>query len=338
MDEWGPVSQFAATSTRCLTRDALPFGVRDLEDPPKRLYLTGTLPPGPRVAIVGTRTPTKEAYAYTQALASELAQAGVVVVSGGALGIDTAAHEGALRAGAGTLVVAPSSFDCPYPEQNRGLFHRVVERGGGYLTFFDTPTVARRHVFFARNALMVSLCATLVIVQAPLRSGARNAALWARTLGRPYWVVPHSPWCMRGSSSVAELRLGGRPLATAKELRSWLTEQRLHAVPHGGQMGGEMGETPDDDKTEALQRTPGAGAPEDCDNEATQRLTEGNFPQLDICRLVSALRPGPRHPDELCSTLNWQPARLQSTVLHGTLMGEVARTDSGLIALVSQKG
>lgn len=329
------MSHFAATSTRCLSNETLPFGVHDLEDPPKQLYLTGVLPPGPRVAIVGTRTPTKEAYEYTLALASELAQAGVVVVSGGALGIDTAAHEGALQAGAGTLVVAPSSFDCPYPERNRGLFHRVVERGGGYLTFFDTPTVARRHAFFARNALLVSLSATLVIVQAPFRSGARNAALWARTLGRPYWVVPHPPWCLRGSSSVAELRLGGKPLATAKELLGWLAERGHHGVP----LAERWGETTCDVELEAAQqRLATSCASEDYHNATTERLLERNLPHLDICRLVSQLRSGPRHPDELCSALDWQPAHLISTVLHGTLMGEVVRTETGLIALVSQKG
>lgn len=326
------VSRFAAISTRCLTNDTLPFGVRDLEEPPDRLHLTGVLPAGPRVAIVGTRTPTKEAYEYTRELASELAKAGVVVVSGGALGIDTAAHEGALRVGGGTLVVAPSSFDCPYPEQNRGLFHRVVERGGGYLTFFDTPTVARPHVFFARNALMVSLCATLVLVQAPFRSGARNATLWARRLGRPYWVVPHAPWCRSGQSSAAELRLGGKPLTTAKDLLSWLAEQGLHAVPLAD--GGD--EPLQEVQTAQIEGTP-CRLP-DHPNETTERLVDRNLPHRDVCRLVSALQSGPRHPDELCLALGWQPAHLQSIVLHGTLMGEVRRTEAGFIALGAQKG
>src|SRR5690606_37456671 len=129
------------------------------------LFLTGRVPPRPRVAVVGTRRPTPQASDFAFERAHELAQTGAVVVSGGALGIDTAAHEGALRAGGATLVVAPSSYCCPYPEQNRDLFLEVVRGGGGFLSAFDEPTPARRHAFFARNALLVSLCSTIILVQ-----------------------------------------------------------------------------------------------------------------------------------------------------------------------------
>src|SRR5690606_228303 len=134
---------------------------------------------------------------------------GVVVVSGGALGIDTAAHRGALRTGMGTLVVAPASYCCAYPEQNRQLFAAIVEAGGGYLTSHGPGTPARRHAFFARNGLLISLCITVVLVQAPFRSGARHAFVWARRLKRPLWDVPHAPWCGRSTACVADMRLGG---------------------------------------------------------------------------------------------------------------------------------
>lgn len=335
----GGVTQFPPFPVRRLSGATLPTGVLDLDEPPEKLFLTGVMPAGPRVAIVGTRRPTSEAYRFTLELALELAMAGVVVVSGGAVGIDTAAHEGALQAGAGTLVVAPASYDCPYPEQNGDLFRRVVERGGGYLSLFDQPTVARRHVFFARNALMVSLCTSVVLVQAPFRSGARNALLWARRLARPYWVVPHAPWCSQGAAGVAELRLGGKPLASAKEVLAWLAEHHHHPIPIDVRRVA-VGCVSSEQTVRRIQATPSRGSTEVDANlgEATQRVVARDAgPHRDVCRLVSQLESGPKHPDELCAVLRWEPARLQATVLHAILMGEVTRTGAGHVAVVPQR-
>lgn len=315
---------------RLLTGASIPPGVRDLEAPPECLFLTGSLPPGPRVAIVGTRRPTPDAHRFALELAFDLAAAGVVVVSGGAVGIDTAAHEGALRAGAGTLVVAPASYCRPYPEENRDLFRAIVEGGGGYLTTFDSPTRAQRHAFFARNALLVSLCVTVILVQAPFRSGARNAVSWARELGRPYWVVPHAPWCSQGSSSVTELRLGGMPLSNASDVLGWLSERDLVPIPleipareqNVRPLAAPSG-APGDEAARALVRR----SNETVRSEPTQRDSSGTH--RDVCRLVALLADGPKHPDELCARLGWESAHLQVTVLHATLLGEVRCNDAG---------
>lgn len=298
-----------------------PFGVRDLPEPPTEMYLTGKIPPGPRVAVVGTRRPTREAVEFTEQLALELSEAGVVVVSGGAVGIDTAAHQGALRSGAGTLVVAPSSYCCPYPEQNQELFRQVVSAGGGHLTLAGQSTKAQRHAFFARNALLVSLCSTVVLVQAPHRSGARNATLWARKLGRQYWVVPHPPWCSAGASSASELRLGGKPLCGAKDITTWLATRGEHAIPLGPRQAASLPQLPAALDCGGRDATPAGQDPTTPD------------PHRDVCRLVVALRPGPKHPDELCLVLGWSAARLQSTLLHATLMGEAERLATGHVAL-----
>src|SRR6266849_4277344 len=110
----------------CLMGSALPSRLAHLEAPPERLFLRGELPRGPAVAIVGTRHPTTRGAEYARELAFELAQAGVAVLSGGAEGIDTEAHRGALAAGGVTVVVAPAGFEHPFPEQNAELFRAVV--------------------------------------------------------------------------------------------------------------------------------------------------------------------------------------------------------------------
>ncbi len=214
-----------------LTGERLPPRLADLAEPPTRLYLRGELPRGPAVAIVGTRYPSREAVTFTKALAGELAVAGVAVLSGGAEGVDTAAHEGALDVGGVTVVVAPAGFRKPFPAENAALFRSIVERRGAYLSLVPDDLGAPRGIFFARNACLVALAHAVVVTQLPVRSGAANAAKWARQLGRPLFIVPHSPWVAQGKGAIRELRLGGRPLDRAEDVRKLLSASGLHALP-----------------------------------------------------------------------------------------------------------
>ncbi len=214
-----------------LTGERLPPRLADLAEPPAELYLRGELPRGPAVAVVGTRRPSAEAVAFTKGLCADLAAAGVTVLSGGAEGIDTAAHEGTLAVRGTTVVVAPGGFNRPFPEENAALFQRVVDSGGAYLSLRADDVAAHRSIFFARNACLVALAHAVVVTQLPVRSGAANAAKWARQLGRPLFIVPHSPWVKEGKGAVRELRLGGRPLDRAKEVLKLLDAAGLHGLP-----------------------------------------------------------------------------------------------------------
>jgi DNA processing protein len=208
----------------------LPARLADLATAPAVLYLHGELPRGPVVAIVGTRRPTPAAAAYARELAGELGVAGVAIISGGAAGIDTAAHQGALDVGAPTVVVAPSGFERPYPPQNAELFRQVVRSGGAFLATTAAQTVATLPRFFERNGVLVALSHAVIVVEAPLRSGARNAAKFARRLGRPLFAVPTQPWNSNGQGCVAELQLGANPLASHRDVLRLLGRMRLHAV------------------------------------------------------------------------------------------------------------
>jgi DNA processing protein len=88
----------------------------------------------------------------------------------------------------------------------------------------------RRHQFFRRNSILVALSHAIIVVEAPLRSGARNAAKWARELGRPCFIVPAAPWNPRGLGNIAELQLGGRVLVSHEQILRLLAERQLHAV------------------------------------------------------------------------------------------------------------
>ena len=212
---------------RCISGSQLPPRLRDLPVAPNRVYVEGPLPIRPGVAIVGTRQPTKEAEAYARKLAKQLAREGVTILSGGALGIDTAAHEGALDAGGSTVVVVPASLDQLYPTENQPLFKQILDSDGVLLSLWEADRGAHYSTFFARNAALAALCHALIVVEAPMRSGSRNAAKWARRLGRPLFVVPATPWNVRGRGCILELQAGARPLLSYKELLTCLREQRV---------------------------------------------------------------------------------------------------------------
>ncbi|HET7339253.1 MAG TPA: DNA-processing protein DprA, partial [Candidatus Dormibacteraeota bacterium] len=126
---------------------------------PPELRVRGRWPPpdGPRVAVVGSRRPTPYGEAVAEELALELARAGVVVISGLALGIDAAAHRGALNAGGITVAVMGTGVDVIYPAAHSRLAQAIVDGGGALVSQFPDGTAPRRHNFPARNYTMAAL-------------------------------------------------------------------------------------------------------------------------------------------------------------------------------------
>ncbi len=173
-----------------------------------------------RVGIVGARAAGPEVIAFVEEIAEKLARAGRIVVSGGALGVDSAAHRGAMRAGPGsTWVVAPSGREHPFPPTNADFFKELVASGNTILSQYppDTPPMPAR--FLARNRVLVTLCKTLIVAQAGPRSGALNAATWARRLQKDLWIVPGPPWLEGFEGSYAMLDRGlGRVLRRKADL------------------------------------------------------------------------------------------------------------------------
>lgn len=176
-----------------LPRDAFDAlrGERGFEAAAAGLWAAGD-PAGlarPCVAIVGTRAATRDGRRIAHDLAVQLGTAGCCIVSGLALGIDTAAHEGALDAGAPTAGVLGSGHARFFPERNRPLAERIVASGGVVLSPFEPDHPALPHQFLARNGIVAALADAVVVVEAPARSGALNTATWAA--GRiPVLAVP----------------------------------------------------------------------------------------------------------------------------------------------------
>jgi DNA processing protein len=171
-----------------------PSRLRFLPSPPPSLtVLGGSLEAERTVAIVGTRRPREESYAYSGELAKAVVHGGGVVVSGGAFGIDEAAHEGALAAGGRTWCVAGTGHEHCFPSEHADLFDRIG-RGPGAMLWPFAPSYSHRAGFLVRNGILVALADAVVVVQAGFPSGALRAASSARRLKRPVWVVPVPPW------------------------------------------------------------------------------------------------------------------------------------------------
>ena len=201
-----------------LTADALPDRLTAVGWTGE-LHVRGVLAADrPTVAIVGARAATTVAMRRAHALAKHLAGRGVHVVSGGALGIDGAAHRGALAGGGATTVVLGSGVDVLYPERHAPLFEQVVAGGGAIVSMFPTGTLPRRWTFLRRNELIAALADAVLVIEADVRSGSLSTARAATKLGRVVAAWPGSRGCERllargagviESGEDAELALAG---------------------------------------------------------------------------------------------------------------------------------
>lgn len=174
-------------------RDATyPANLLPLDDAPLFLFVRGALRADDRfsVAIVGSRRATMYGRAQAERFARALAARGLAVVSGGAAGIDTAAHRGTLAVGGRTLAVLGCGVDVSYPAENRKLFAEIVEKGGAVLSEFPLDTPPEPWRFPTRNRIIAGITRTTLLVETPKDSGALITARDAAAYGRDVWVVP----------------------------------------------------------------------------------------------------------------------------------------------------
>ena len=208
-DEW-PVLAFAAFG------GAGGLGVRARGGPPMVLWALGPArldeTSQRAAAVVGTRAATTYGEHTASDLAAGLVERDVAVVSGGAYGIDGAAHRAALAAEGITVAVMAGGIDVPYPAGHSALLHRIGQHGL-LLTEYPPGIRPARHRFLTRNRLVAAMAGAAVVVEAGLRSGAANTASWARALGRVVAAVP-GPVTSSASAGCHALLRDGAALVT----------------------------------------------------------------------------------------------------------------------------
>lgn len=166
--------------------------LREIASPPLVLYVTGSpdVLSEPGVALVGTRTPSAYGRETAGRLAEGLVRRGWHVISGLAMGIDAAAHRGALDGGGRTVGVLGGSLDCFYPDANRGLAREMVAAGGCVVSEFPFGRNPDVQTFPQRNRIVSGLSRGVVAVECPLRSGTMITCMRAAEQGRPVMAVP----------------------------------------------------------------------------------------------------------------------------------------------------
>jgi DNA processing protein len=201
------------------TAPDFPPQLADLPDAPALLLLKGRreLLSNPQLAVVGSRQPTAAGRRIAFELAGALAGAGLVITSGLARGIDTAAHEGALAAGGDTIAVCGTGLDTCYPAENQALRDRIAAEGL-LVTEFPRGAPAARHHFPRRNRIISGLARGTLVVEAAAGSGSLITARKALEQGREVFAVPGSPLNPLAAGCLELLTEGAHLVRTARDV------------------------------------------------------------------------------------------------------------------------
>lgn len=185
--------------------------LREIHDPPEQLYVRGDVAvlQQPQFAVVGSRRASLAALRVTQLLAGQLSEAGLAICSGLALGIDGAAHRGALDAAGKTVAVVATGIDQIYPYRHRALASQITQ-AGCIITEFPPGTPARKANFPQRNRIISGLSMGVLVVEAALRSGSLITARTANEQGREVFALPWSMLHSGGKGCLQLLRDGAK--------------------------------------------------------------------------------------------------------------------------------
>jgi DNA processing protein len=289
----------------CITLDdpAYPQSLLDITDPPPLLYALGNaalLGAPRRLAMVGARTPTAQGERDAQAFAQAFSEAGVTIVSGFALGIDAAAHRGALAAtgeqAGSTIAVLGTGCDRVYPPRHKELAHLVADRGL-LLSEFALGTAPAKGNFPRRNRLISGLSRGVLVVEAAAHSGSLITARLAGEQGREVFAMPGSIHNPLAHGCHRLIREGAKLVETAQDV---LEEFAWDARPAA--------------KTTTKDASPATEAPPEGDTE---------------CDILRALGYDIRGFDDLSARTGWPADRLGARLLELELQGQVARLPGG---------
>ncbi|SFV01527.1 DNA protecting protein DprA [Polaromonas sp. YR568] len=287
---------------------AYPADLLNIEDPPLMLYMLGArakkvLTAGhntaPHIAIVGSRNPTPQGETNARQFARAFGSAGLCVVSGLALGIDGAAHDGALLGGGDTIAVVGTGLDRVYPKKHLALAHRIAQQGMIISEFpLGTPPLTAN--FPKRNRIISGLSLGTLVVEAALQSGSLITARLAADQGKEVFAIPGSIHSPQSRGCHALLKQGAKLVEVAQDV---LEELNLMAT---------------------ATRPLATGTQDDGDDEAEAEETCAETP------LLQALGFDAVSLDALQARTGLDTARLQAQLLELELEGRLARLPGGL--------
>jgi len=278
-----------------ITDSGYPPLLREIVDPSPFLFVRGTIPaPLAAVAVVGSRRATRSGMEMATRLSADLSRAGLVIVSGFARGIDTAAHRGALEGGGKTIAVLGCGVDIVYPPENRKLLEMIVSEGCVISEYFPGTPPHAGH-FPRRNRIISGISRGVVVVEAAQRSGTLITAQYALEQGRDVFAVP---------GSVTSGMNGGC---------HWLIKQGAKLVENAQDVLEEI------DPSRSSSPSPSVPPP-------TPRLSSGEQIVFDL------LSDEPRSIDDLAVSSGLTPGELSSILLRLELAGVIIQLPGKLFA------
>ncbi len=307
--QWAATQAWLAQSDRhhllTLSDPAYPRELLETADPPLLLFLMGNadlLAHPQRLAVVGSRNPTPQGAQNAHDFAQALAAAGVCVVSGMALGVDGAAHSGALDAGGATVAVVGTGLDRVYPSRHRALAHRIAQTGLLVSEFVlgTPPTPAN---FPKRNRIIAGLSQGTLVVEGALASGSLITARLAAEMGREVFAIPGSIHAPQAKGCHALIRQGAKLVESAQDVLEDLRFVVPGVITSAEEQGGSASEG-------SVDAPPGVSG--------------------DQASLLQAMGHELVGLDALQARTGWPTAQLQAALLELELDGHVSRSPGGL--------
>jgi DNA processing protein len=288
-----------AAGLLCFGTEPYPKLLAEIEDPPPLLYVRGEVTRSDElaVAIVGTRQCTAYGETIAEELAASLARRGFTIISGLAVGIDAAAHRGALNAGGRTIGVMACGIDIDYPKSNARL-REEMEQSGAAVTEMPLGTTPRREVFPQRNRIVSGMALGTIVVEAPAKSGALITADLALDQGREVFAVPGDVKSPSFRGCHALIKDGARLVESADDVVDGLGIL-IHAVP---------------------ERRPAAEMHADLSGDEQAVLSE--------------LSTGPRRLDQLVAASHLPPNRVSAALMLLEVKQVIRRLEGGSYARV----
>lgn len=205
-----------------ISTSVVPKKLRNIPEPPKRLFTMGVdvneLLLLPSVTVVGSRKVSAYGKAVTAALAGELAKAGVLIISGLALGVDSIAHRAALEVGGRTLAVLPSHLANIYPRSHTQLAHQIVAQGGALVSEYTEGEQIYPVNFIARNRITAGLGDVLLITEAAMKSGTLHTARFALEQGKEVLAVPGNITSNTSAGTNNLVKTGATPVTCVEDV------------------------------------------------------------------------------------------------------------------------
>lgn len=285
-----------------MTDDEYPALLREIPDPPPYLFVKGHLPDFPAVAMVGSRNASHYGLSAARHLAGDLTTSGVMVVSGLARGIDTAAHEGALERNGKTVAVLGSGIGKIYPPENMDLARRISENGA-VISEFPYNADPEAHHFPGRNRIISGMSLGTVVVEAAQKSGSLITARLAAEQNREVFAVPGSIQSFKSTGTHSLIRQGAKLVSSVNDI---LEEIPLFSKPP----------VTDIKKQETSLET-------------LKNKFNLDFDELSVLKVLDSY---PVHIDDILQNVSMEPGALSAVLLRLELKGMIIQLPGKLFS------